>query len=139
LAGLTSGAENEIGFGFSISGETQTVTILASHAGFDPEPECGRWFLAPTNGAEATTFGPGAWIVGVDIAPGTYRGRGGSDYCHWDRLSGLDGDILRSTIEIGNFDDRTGVTERVVTIGPTDVGFWSSVGCGTWPLFSEPP
>lgn len=71
-----------------------------------------------------TSFGDGTYIVGSDIAPGTYRAPGG-DSCYWARLSGFDGtidDILANN---------DGQTRPTVTISASDAGFETS-GCGTW-------
>ena len=50
----------------------------------------------PVPSESLTQIGPGTYIVGRDIAPGTYRGKAGSDVldsCYWARLSGLSGDF----------------------------------------------
>jgi hypothetical protein len=70
------------------------------------------------------SFGEGIKIVGTDIAPGTYRSRGGSG-CYWERLRGFGG----SVDDIIANDNVTGPT--VVIIKGTDKGF-SSRRCGTW-------
>ncbi|QSE93877.1 hypothetical protein JWS13_37395 [Rhodococcus pseudokoreensis] len=81
------------------------------------------------NAAPATSFGDGDYIVGVDIAPGTYVGSGTVDDimgCYWERLSGTSGeyeDIIAM--------DYTHSPKVIVTIKPTDVVF-SSTDCGTW-------
>ncbi|MBX3031742.1 MAG: hypothetical protein KF809_16460 [Chloroflexi bacterium] len=69
-------------------------------------------------------FGDGAWQVGRDISPGTYRASGGVD-CYWARLDGLGGS-LHDIIEDGR---RSG--SPVVTIKRSDTGF-ESQGCGVW-------
>lgn len=41
-------------------------------------------------------FGPGTYLVGRDIAAGTYRGQAGTDVMesyYWARLSGVSGDM----------------------------------------------
>jgi hypothetical protein len=80
-----------------------------------------------------TSFGPGTWLVGKDIAPGTYRasnGTGSFDVCYWERQSNTSGDF---DAIIAN----EAVTEKgastIVTIDPTDVAFKTS-GCTTWEL-----
>jgi hypothetical protein len=73
----------------------------------------------------------GTYIVGTDIAPGTYRTKAATDSCYWARLSGLSGeldDIIAN--DIGN-------GWRIVTIAPTDVAFETD-GCGTWTSKLEP-
>ncbi len=83
----------------------------------------------------AISFGDGMKIVGADIPPGTYRGKG-SGSCYWERLSGFGGTLG----EIIANDDAVGPS--VVTIAGTDKGFNSS-RCGTWtqdlsPITSSP-
>lgn len=100
------------------------VTISSSDRGFQTSG-CGTW----TSNLRRITrsmvrFSQGAYIVRVDIAPGTYRSRGG-DGCYWARLRSFSGN-LRSIIAN---DNPTGAT--IVTIGSSDRGFESS-GCGTW-------
>jgi hypothetical protein len=80
------------------------------------------------------TFGSGTLIVGIDVAPGTWRTGCGlaCDKCIWQRLSGFGsgggsgrdrGDIIAS--------GGTQTYETIVTIQPTDRGFTSSF-CGFW-------
>ncbi len=50
----------------------------------------------PVPGEPLSEIGPGMYLVGRDIAPGTYRGKAGTDVlssCYWERLSGLSGDL----------------------------------------------
>jgi len=64
-------------------------------------------------------------VVGVDIAPGTYRTRRASNGCYWARLSGFGGtlgEIIANEVTDG---------PEVVTIAPGDKGFQSS-RCATW-------
>ncbi len=103
------------------------VTILRSDKGFTTHG-CGSW---TSNLARITTsstrFGQGTFIVGTDIAPGTYRSRGG-DGCYWQRLSSFTGG-LNSIIANDN-----AVGSAIVTISRSDKGFGSN-GCGTWTRF----
>lgn len=72
-----------------------------------------------------TTFGEGIWLVGRDIAPGTYRATG-VRLCYWERLSGLGGgfgDIIAN--------DNITSGQAIVAISPYDKAF-SSNRCGTW-------
>lgn len=83
---------------------------------------------APAASAAATQVdGEGTYLVGVDIAPGTYVSHNG-DWCYWARLSGLSGeldDIIANDIsESGTM---------YVTIAPSDRAFESS-NCATWTL-----
>jgi hypothetical protein len=69
------------------------------------------------------TFGPGTWIVGTDIPPGTYRSAQFVNGCYWARLSGFGGsDIIENEFTF---------VHQIVTINPGDVGF-ESRRCGTW-------
>lgn len=79
--------------------------------------------LAPVTLAQSQ-FGEGVQVVGVDIAPGTYRALPGSG-CYWARLSGFGGTLD----EIIANDNALGPT--VVTISPSDRGF-DSRRCGVW-------
>ena len=50
----------------------------------------------PTPAEPLSELEPGTYLVGRDIAPGTYRGKAGTgvvDSCYWERLSGLSGDF----------------------------------------------
>lgn len=82
---------------------------------------------APTAAPPAgprTSFGDGTYIVGTDIAPGTYRAPGG-DTCYWERESSLSGssdDIIANNLSPG---------QQTVTIAASDKGF-KTQGCGTW-------
>ena len=50
----------------------------------------------PTPDEPLSEIGPGMYLVGRDITPGTYQGMAGTDVmdsCYWARLSGLSGDM----------------------------------------------
>ena len=101
--------------------------IVATDVAFSSQG-CGTWtpYVAPP--APATTFGPGAYVVGSDIAPGTYEASGGAD-CYWRRLGGFTAD-LEDILAIENM-----TQPGSVVIEATDVGF-ESAECGTWTLIS---
>lgn len=73
------------------------------------------------------TFGEGRFVVGTDIAPGTYRATGPADsqYCYWER-----------------FKDPTGAADSIIANhvgrGPATVtidvgdGMFNTRWCGTW-------
>ena len=77
---------------------------------------------------------PGTYLVGRDIAAGTYRGETGTgtlDSCYWERLSGVSGefdDLIANGNEVGQF---------YVEILPTDKYF--KVDCDIIPLDKWPP
>jgi len=102
------------------------VTIAPSDVGFSSEG-CGTWTanLSPITTSPTAPFGEGKFIVGTDIAPGTWRNTGSSGGCYWERLSGFGGTF--GDIIANNFSSSI----EVVTIAPGDAGFESS-GCGTW-------
>jgi hypothetical protein len=100
------------------------VTIKPTDAGFESQG-CGTWTQDLSAITESkTSFDEGAYIVGTDIEPGTYRSSGSSG-CYYARLRNFTAD-LNSIIANGNTD-----TSTVVTIKPTDAGF-ESLDCGTW-------
>jgi hypothetical protein len=100
------------------------IEILATDAGFDSH-RCGTWTQDLSQITQSkTSFGEGAFIVGTDIEPGTYRSSGQSG-CYYQRLSGFSGG-MDSVIANENADG-----PAVVAIAPTDVGF-ESHRCGTW-------
>ncbi len=74
--------------------------------------------------ADGSLPGDGLYLVGTEVAPGTYRAESGGD-CYWERLSGLS----------GSFDDLIanglGAADATVTIQSSDTAF-SSSGCGRW-------
>lgn len=109
----------------------QVVEIKGSDAGFNSEG-CGEWTddLSPITAEPTAPFGDGVWIVGVDIAPGTWQSETPPDgSCYWERMSGFGGEL--DDIIANEFTE----SQQVVTIQPGDVGFKSD-GCGTWTLVS---
>lgn len=103
------------------------VDLLATDAGFVTDANCGTWFTTPRRGL-LTAITPGTWIVGAQMAPGTYRAENSGPGCYWTRLTSFTGAfdaIIASAFVAG-----TGV--QLVTIANTDVGFSTSIECGTW-------
>jgi len=100
------------------------VTIEPTDVGFQSR-RCGTWTqdLSPIT-TSTTSFEDGAYKVGTDIEPGTYRSSGSSG-CYYARLSGFNGG-LENIIANENTD-----APAVATIAPTDAGFKSN-RCGTW-------
>jgi hypothetical protein len=100
------------------------VTIQPTDAGFTAS-SCGTWSKDLSAITESkTSFGEGAYIVGTDFEPGTYRNSGGTG-CYYERLRDFTGD-MNSIIANNNTDNPT-----VVEIATSDAGFRSN-GCGTW-------
>lgn len=103
------------------------VDLLRTDAGFETDVNCGVWFTTPRRGLQ-TTIVPGMWIVGAQIAPGTYRADASSAGCYWQRLSSFTGNF--DAIIANAFVSNSG--PQLVTIANTDVGFSGSVECGPW-------
>ena len=65
-----------------------------------------------------TTIGPGDYLVGIDIQPGTYRGEAGADEsCYWERLNSFSGGF-NAIVANGN-----GEGQFFAEAQPGDVGF----------------
>jgi hypothetical protein len=92
---------------------------------------CGTWTFYTPPPAPVDSFGPGTYVVGSDIVPGTYEAPGGPD-CYWRRLGGFSADF-DELLAIENM-----VSTGQVVVEATDVGFTSS-DCGTWTLVSDRP
>ena len=103
----------------------QVVTIEETDVGFSSE-DCGTWTqdLSPITSSPTAPFGDGMYLVGVDIAPGTWRNAGSSG-CYWARLSGFSHEF--ADIIANEYSD----SQQTVTISSSDVGFESD-DCGTW-------
>lgn len=74
--------------------------------------------------ADGSLPGDGVYLVGSEVAPGTYRAGSPAD-CYWERRSGLSGefsDVITNGL---------GASDSTVTIRASDVAF-SSARCGTW-------
>jgi hypothetical protein len=103
------------------------VDVRTTDASFSSAPGCGTWQAFDEDGGPGTalsSFGPGTFAVGAQVAPGRWRSDGG-DLCYWERLRGLGGGLDELVASAGV----PGPTEVVVS--PPDVAF-SSFGCGTW-------
>ena len=85
---------------------------------------CGRWSpnLSAITPALDAPFTDGAFIVGTDVAAGTWRGDA-PESCYWARLRGCSG-ALGDIIANAN-------GQAIVTIAESDRGF-ATRHCGTW-------
>lgn len=103
----------------------EIITIAATDKAFN-STRCAPWSadLSAITSNPSAPFGQGTYVVGVDIAPGTWRSSGGTS-CYWQRMSGFDGGFGQ-IIANENAGDST-----IVTIGVSDKAF-SSMRCGTW-------
>jgi hypothetical protein len=82
----------------------------------------------PAPVARAPIPGSGTFLVGTDVAPGTYRSAGPAEgwlFCYHARLSGLSGELD----DIISNDNSEGPT--LVTISSTDAAFETN-GCQDW-------
>jgi len=102
--------------------------IAPSDAYFKTNEACGRWTKdAPVRGLE-TTITAGMWLVGTQVAPGTYHANVAAG-CYWERLSGF-GSKGTEELIASNFANAAGT--QTVEIKSTDVGFRTTSECGTW-------
>jgi hypothetical protein len=122
-----SGAFGEI-IANEVTSAPTIVTIASSDAYFRTQ-RCGTWTsnLSAITTSPTGPFSDGAYIVGTDVAAGTWRATGGTSAssCYWERLSGFSGtfqDIIANDLSQG---------PTFVTISASDRGF-KTRGCGTW-------
>lgn len=103
------------------------VDVLATDGGFVTSTNCGFWFPTPRRGL-TTTITSGMWIVGAQLAPGTYRAENSTQGCYWQRVSNFTGaaDAIIANAIV------TGPGVQLVTIANTDAGFSANAACGTW-------
>lgn len=76
----------------------------------------------------ADGIGPGVWLVGTDVQPGTYRSAGAAtadDYCMWSRHDSAAGGPFDGIIAS---DGQFGPGQMIVTVDAGDVLFRTS-GC----------
>ena len=129
------------------SSERTIATILPSDKGFFSY-RCGEWHPIDINNIEshdaesadddATTpagpsmvIGEGAFVVGVDIMPGTYVSEPWpTRRCGWSRLSGFTHD------DAGLIAEGESTGQQIVTIRATDVGFVTN-DCRDWVMLSD--
>ena len=101
------------------------VQILGTDEGFNSQ-DCGEWTTDLSRVSPSKTrIGDGIWIVGVDVAPGTYRTTKFGD-CYWERVRAFTGSgnsIIANGLPTGG--------SAIVEIRSTDAGF-TSLDCGTW-------
>ena len=102
------------------------MTIEAGDVGFESD-RCGTWStnMSPRTASPTAAFGGGTFLVGPEIAAGTWRNSNSSAGCYWERLSGFTGEL--GDIITNSFSS----VIQAVTVASTDAGF-SSEGCGTW-------
>jgi hypothetical protein len=105
------------------------VDLLPSDAGFETDANCRTWFTTPRRGAQ-TDIAPGMWVVGSQVAPGTYRADAAVAGCYWQRVSNFTGSAYPDTIIANAFLSSNG--PQIVTIASSDAGFSGNDSCGVW-------
>lgn len=104
------------------------VQIKISDKGFESNG-CGTWTEVPADEklpVERNPWHDGAYRVGLEIEPGTYRSlTTGLEGCYWERLSNFTGEI--DAVITNGFSE----SPTIVRIESSDIGFRSN-GCGGW-------
>ena len=114
----------------------EIVDIQSSDAAFRSRSECGEWRTEPSHTGTQEQIRSGTWLVGVQIAPGTYRAS--AQYlCYWARVSGF-GASQEDVVDEGLVEMDAGA-ELTVTIQASAAGFYSDAECGLWTRVEEPP
>jgi hypothetical protein len=103
------------------------VQLLGTDAGFETDASCSFWYTTPRRGLEADIT-PGSWVVGVQVAAGTYQAANAAVGCEWQRLSAFTGspEAVIASAFVGT------AGAQFVTIASTDAGFSTTAECGTW-------
>src|SRR5205085_10503249 len=94
---------------------TVVVTILSTDAGFTTQ-QCGTFTseLSAITSSQTANFGGGTYIVGTDIAPGTWRTSALSGPCFWERLNafGSPTDVITTDLSSGPPSDPNSATDK---------------------------
>ena len=103
------------------------VDLLITDLGFQTNSNCGFWFTTPRGGLQ-TAITPGVWIVGAQVAAGTYRAENSRAGCLWQRLRNFTGgsDAVIASSAANNDGP------QLVAIAASDAGFRAGLECGTW-------
>jgi hypothetical protein len=132
LSGLGGSLGDIIANDFLGAGFAQAIVDIAtSDLAFSTDADCGTWFTTPRLGFQPS-IPSGTWLVGAQIAPGTYRANAKSG-CYWERLRNFSGSL--SGIIANNFVSNAG--PEVVSIVATDIGFTTDGDCGVWTRVSN--
>lgn len=123
-SGFSGNTDDIIANGFTNVGAI--VTISETDKSFKASG-CGTWTndLSRITSSKTAPFPPGVYIVGTDIAAGTWRSSLGSG-CYWQRDSDFSG-TSAAIIAMGFTHSRV-----IVTIAHSDRGFKATENCGTW-------
>ncbi len=127
LAGLGGELDDIIANEFQFFAGPTIVDVDDDDVAFEFDGECGvfRPYEAPDR--PKSRIDPGAWVVGSDIRPGTYRAQA-DDGCYWERRRSFSGEL--SAIIANDFVPDGGPV--LVTISPSDQGFYADDDCGRW-------
>jgi hypothetical protein len=115
----TSGDLDDILANDNIDGPV-VIDILDTDVAFESS-RCGRWVPYQPPASPASTFGDGTYVVGEQIAAGTYQAAPVGS-CYWARNSDATGDSILANDNVEG--------SAVVTIGAGEV--FESSRCGTW-------
>ncbi len=103
-------------------GSSHTATTVTSTVPAVTKTVTATFTPPPPPGPKTTIEANGTFIVGSDIAPGTYRSAGKYG-CYWARLRSFDtGDVIDNNVNDG---------PQVVQILPTDRAFLTR-NCAEW-------
>ena len=113
----------------------EIVDIRLEDTAFRSTSECGEWRTEPPHIGTQDEIRLGTWLVGTQIAPGTYRADA-KFLCYWARVSGF-GAGQEDVVEEGLVETDAGA-ELTVTIAASDAGFYSDDECGLWTRVADP-
>lgn len=124
LTDSEDGTEEDI-LSFEVTDRPAVATIKPTDPFFGTDG-CAEWTadLSPLTSSPTAPFSDGTWIVGSDIAAGTWA-PSNQGACTWARLSTFASDA-ESLIDF-----QEGWTQGAVEIKSSDAGFYAD-GCGTW-------
>jgi hypothetical protein len=127
LSGLGGTFDEIIANDFRTFASRIIVDIAPTDVAFSLTAECGTFVPYQISAAPTGKIPPGDWVVGSEIAPGTYR-TVVAPGCYWERASSFDGTV--ESIIDNDFITTAGT--EFVTISPSDVGFKNDGNCDTW-------
>ncbi len=109
----------------SIGGGPRLLEVLATDVAVNTSG-CASFteITGAATSSQTANFSNGMYLVGIDVAAGTWRADSPSTSCYWERLRNINGtgDIIANYF---------GNTPAVITVLATDVAIGTS-GCGTW-------
>lgn len=112
------------------NGKFISVVLTAKRAGFMNVSSTSGNTAKVSIGAAVS--GDNTWLVGKEIAAGTYVTTGSPELCYWERRSGFSSsmnDLIANDLAAG---------QMIVTIKASDRAFKSS-RCGSWTLLQNKP